>query len=77
MPLIQAGGKNGTSKCHYYKIHESHKLLNDQEVYAIDTPGIDCDYSACLITEQIDTLITFFKFQVIGIAYIIDISQRE
>ena len=76
--LICSGGKNGTFESQFYEVHPSHELLkNGETIYAIDTPGLDSDEAACLITEQIGDIIVENKFQIVAIAYIIDISTRE
>lgn len=48
-----------------------------QDILVVDTPGIDSKATVSLIAEDIDDLIIKYKLQIAGIAYVIDVRDRE
>lgn len=68
--------KSGTKVCSVYRSN-MFKDIFKEDLYILDTPGLDSETNASLIVEDIDEIIIRYRCQIAGIAYVIDISQRE
>lgn len=68
--------KSVTSMCSLYQTNFFKKALGE-DCYIMDTPGIDSKNSIHLVVEDIDDLILEKQLDVIGIAYVVDIHQRD
>lgn len=68
--------KSGTLDCKIYLSNRFHDVFGE-DILIIDTPGLDSKNTVSLIAEDIDDLIVKHKMQIAGIAYVIDIMQRE
>ena len=67
--------KSGTKVCSVYRSNMFKDVLNE-DLYILDTPGLDSRTDASLIVEDIDDLIIRYRCQIVGVAYVIDINQR-
>lgn len=68
--------KSGTLDCKIYLSNRFHKVFGE-DILIIDTPGLDSKNTVSLVAEDIDDLIVKHRLQIAGIAYVIDIMQRE
>ena len=73
-----------TSECRIYKAHPSHKLLPDEEqLYVMDTPGLNSNDAASLIVERIDQGIldegslNKVYYEIVGVAYVHILSSER
>jgi hypothetical protein len=65
-----------TTECALYR-SSFFKDIFGEDIYLVDTPGLDSTASVRLIVEEIDEMIQEHKLQIVGIAYVLDIKQRE
>jgi hypothetical protein len=65
-----------TTECNIYR-SSFFKDIFGEDIYLVDTPGLDAKGSVLLIVNEIDELIQLHKLQIVGIAYLIDIKKRE
>ena len=68
--------KSGTLDCNIYVSNRFNDIFGE-DILIIDTPGLDSKATVSLIAEDIDDLILKYKLQIAGVAYVIDIMQRE
>ena len=66
----------GTKDCEIYMSNRFTNIFWD-DIVVIDTPGLESKSTVSLIAKDIDYLITKYKLHIAGIAYVIDIMQRE
>lgn len=75
--IKRSGGINSvTDKCEIYQVHPTHDIIENENLYIMDTPGLDSEESACLITEMIDRIMIKeeeHRYEIVGIAYLITV----
>jgi hypothetical protein len=64
-----------TTEC---ALHRS-SFFNDifgEDIYLVDTTGLDSKPSVSLIADDIDEIVQEHKAHIVGITYVLDIHQR-
>jgi hypothetical protein len=67
--------KSCTFNCDIYR-SDSYKEVLKKDIYFIDTPGLDCK-ELFLTIEKIDQAISQANLSIIGIAYVINLSDNR
>ena len=68
--------KSGTLDCKTYFSNRFNDIFGE-DIVVIDTPGLDSKSTVSLVVEDIDDLVLKHKLQIAGIAYVLDVMQRE
>jgi hypothetical protein len=64
-----------TTKCALHRSSFFEDIFGE-DIYVLDTPGLDSRGLVHLVVEEIDEMIHANKLQIVGIAYVLDIKQR-
>lgn len=66
----------GTLKCETYMSNRFNDIFGE-DIVVVDTPGLESKATVSLLAEDIDELILEYKLNIVGIAYVLDIKQRD